>query len=192
VTTNADGSISLEHHLPRKQRWFLVFGWFAGAIMFGVCAVFLWWMLFPVQKFTQPVDGQYTILNTDETVAAGHSLNLETIGFCNDGVQIHLDRQLTNQSGYISLRPITWFAPPGPVCEGPQRLTVWIPYEVPPGKWTLVFVTTYKANPVRTVTLVKETPPFTVLPQDEKPDTGNAPLGSRNGPQDGTGPNGPD
>ena len=133
--------------------------WAGGAILMLVCLVLLYWMLFPQSK-TSYADGEYNVV--PETVVAGESVEVVGPKYCNDGVEVWVDRQISNDFGSLSLPSLRFYAPHIPTCIDPNRFFVVIPHETPPGEWRITFTSTYQANPVQSITTERATDSFTV------------------------------
>jgi hypothetical protein len=144
----------------------------------GLVAVWLGLLLWPYDSVrSSPVPSKIT----PSVIEAGDTVTLTREWYCNDGVDVVVVRWADryDASGHItaslSLPPAQFFAA-GPVCYEPSVQLVAIPpyiIAVPttaggpavPTKYRLRFETTYKANPIRHVTVTSFSDPFVILPE---------------------------
>lgn len=139
--------------------------WITGAALFGIVCVILWWLLFPAQKIT--VDWSSPAV-TPPVVTAGEIVTITTQEFCNEGVEVMVTRSLSNGTAQYQIDPVEYRAPEQGGCAENPHMQVAIPRDTPHGKWHLVIELTYRANPVRTVTVSLETPSFMVVDPERR------------------------
>lgn len=109
-----------------------------------------------------------------QTIRPGGNITVTWPSYCNDGRATYVERYADvlvdgEPVAAFELPALMFPAPDGPVCVEPTVQTVTIPnYVVGPGNRPTQFrlrnEIQYKPNPIRTVTVVAVTEPFTIRP----------------------------
>lgn len=123
---------------------------------FGLMATFIYWFTFPykVADFNNPM----IVMNENKTVTRGEQLSY-VINYCKyTDVMPELTKFFID--GIIYEMPRT----PGIALKGCGNATTYVhvPMAIPPGTYTLKTVARYQVNPIRTISIVNYSEPFTV------------------------------
>lgn len=134
--------------------------WVMGAIVLAACLLVLYWLLFPAEKVTV---GQGPWKTDKSQYRPGDRVLVAGPETCNIGTGLQLVRHVADDFSSIQLNPIEYYIPPqAPVCINPTTLFVTIPSDLPDGQYRIVFDATYRANPIRQVTITHSTNEFRV------------------------------
>jgi hypothetical protein len=144
----------------KKKHFYFKFLWAAGASLAVVCLVLLFWLIFPQPQVSYTGAGMRT---TETIYNVGDPVTVIDDGtFCNGGVETVIERRVESAIGGTVLNPIYFFAPEQLVCIDNNSFVVSLPTEIPKGQWHIAIYTTYKANPVRSLTIERRSNTFTV------------------------------
>lgn len=149
----------MDEYKRKGKHVYVALIWAGGALLMLVCLVLLYWMLFPQPK-TSYAEGSYNVV--PETVVAGGAVEVTGPKYCNEGVEVTVERGISNDFGELSLPSLRFYAPHRPICIDPNVFVVNIPAETPPGEWYITFTSTYQANPVQSISTTRATDKFTV------------------------------
>lgn len=151
--------------------------WVTGALIASalICGLMLFWTLRPYDTIrVSPEVG----LATPPTVTQGGTVTITRDFVCNDGgvdVAVHRWADALTPDGRVAasfdLGIIVFTAPPEPGCAEPSITGVTLPnYVIGPdggaGTFRLRFDLSYKANPIRVVTVSTVTSSFVVVPKE--------------------------
>jgi hypothetical protein len=147
--------------ITKKQQWYVKFIWTAGVVLGATCLVLLYWLIFPAQGLTFSDD---SLTTSKKVYTIGENVAVTGGGeFCNNGVETTVERRVESRVGGEILNPLYFFRPSEPYCAPSGNFVVTLPGEIPVGTWHIAIYTTYKANPVRSVTIVRETNEFVIV-----------------------------
>lgn len=146
---------------PRLAKFVSSVTFFIFLALATVFAVLIYLMMAPVSGVTIT---STKLVSEKLTYEQGDVVHFTSPGeYCNNGgYTVTLARDYSSEVGFIRLPIAGAYSPPEPYCEANAVFQSSIPEDLPPGKWQLVLRITYKANPVRTVTLTQVSNFFTV------------------------------
>ncbi len=162
-------------HDGRPSKTFRTMWRFMSGLMIGVGLLVVgcsYWLLAPYNlvSYSNPTG---TVVGPT-TVARGGTVAVHYAGYCNHGVDVRVERWLDRygpdgRSITTSFEiPAILFYNSADVCLHDFTIAVPIPFYISPGPgleknlFRLRNVTTYKANPIRTVTVVSYSTSFTI------------------------------
>lgn len=122
----------------------------------GLMAVLAFWLLYPYQPLVLK-DPVFPLVN--KVVKQGTDLQFISDNCKNVDLTAHTSRAFVDDIVYYVL-PITTSVRKG--C-GKVTITVPVPSNLPPGKYTLQNIFEYKVNPIRIVTVTHNTEEFEVI-----------------------------
>jgi len=146
---------------PRLAKFVSSVTFYTFLVLATVFAVFIYLMMAPVSGVTST---STELVSDKATYKQGEVAFFTSPGkYCNNnGYTITLTRDYSSERGFVRLPIAGVYSPPEPYCEANVVFPSSIPEDLPPGKWQLILRITYKANPVRTVTITEASNFFTV------------------------------
>jgi len=150
---------------PRARSAYIRCATLAGVVLALICAVVLYWLLFPAQMFdaSSPptIDGQQ--------YEPGGPVTFTYESLCVDQQRdLTVQRLVVNNDTGLTLHLLPYSYEAGDIETGCRSGVVEVtplPPEVVAGSYHLQIDLTYQANPVRTVTETYDTPNFTIVPK---------------------------
>lgn len=145
--------------MTQAHHWFRRAVYTCLGVAISLVGLMLWWLLFPDELLR--FEGQP---QTDKKAyAAGDVMIIDGGEYCNYGTDISIARKLSNEYGALLLPPLEFYSAPLTATCFNASYQVQIPMDLPAGIWHFEFVTTYQANPVRVVEVVRRTNDFVVI-----------------------------
>lgn len=149
---------------PRRHRLAVRTASVAVAVSIALASLVIFWLVRPYDSVT------FTAFATDRAAYAQGDIVTLTNTFCWDGTPFTADRFLVSEVSMISANSVSFpngYAIPRVAeryADGCSATTIKfdLPTTTPPGEWRIRYVVSYKANPIRVVSVVNDSNLFTV------------------------------
>jgi hypothetical protein len=131
-------------------------------VVLAIGLTFIAWLWWPYKPFTW---NQPNALHVNGPVVAGNyaTYHVDVCKNYDDPMSVQRDIIAVNRQSSYPLVPVNSVVKHG--C-GKANLTIFIPPTLPPGQYFLRDAVTWRANPVRSVTVTTQSPSFTVLAKE--------------------------
>lgn len=153
-----------------RKKIYLKFIYVAGVILTAILLLLCFWFLRPYDNISN------SPFQTDKKQYKHGEIVKLSNTFCWDGTPFRADRFFLSRTTKISNGtvefPFGWANSPVLAEKykknpcNPTTVTVEIPNSLPVGLWSVVYETSYKANPVRTVSFDTQSNVFEVVEED--------------------------